>query len=111
MTTLNVDAIVKDLTQQTTVGGSGRAAKTLYGGHEKTLRQTLIVLATGHELAEHDSPGEATLLVLQGRVRLATEDESWEGEKGDLLTIPPARHNLAAITDTVVLLTVAVALT
>ncbi len=36
---------------------SGRAAHTVHGGHDHQLRQTLIALASGHELSEHHSPG------------------------------------------------------
>lgn len=86
---------------------SGRSAVTVFGGREHDLRQTLIALAEGHALGEHESPGEATLQVLQGRVRLSSAEESWEGQVGDLLVIPPARHDLAAVADSVVLLTVA----
>jgi len=87
--------------------GSGRAAITVFGGREHDLRQTLIALVEGRELGEHDAPGEASLLVLTGRVRLRTDDEQWEGDDGDYLVIPPDRHNLEAVTDAVVLLTVA----
>ncbi|MFA6577332.1 MAG: cupin domain-containing protein [Nocardioides sp.] len=86
---------------------SGRSAVTVFGGREHDLRQTLIALAEGHALGEHESPGEATLQVLRGRVRLSSAEEGWEGEAGDLLVIPPARHDVAALTDCVVLLTVA----
>jgi quercetin dioxygenase-like cupin family protein len=86
---------------------SGRSAHTVYGGHEHTLRQTVIALAAGHRLDEHESPGEATLHVLHGRVRLTTEDTSWEGSTGDLLVIPQRRHGLTALEDSAVLLTVA----
>lgn len=86
---------------------SGRAASTLHGGHQHDLRQTLIALVEGTALQEHDSPGEATLQVLRGRVRLRAGDESWEGADGDYLVIPPARHDLTALTDAAVLLTVA----
>jgi quercetin dioxygenase-like cupin family protein len=88
---------------------SGRAAQTVYGGHDHQLRQTVIALAADHELAEHESPGEATLQVLLGTVLLTAGERSWEGGVGDLLVIPPERHALAALSDAAVLLTVAVA--
>jgi quercetin dioxygenase-like cupin family protein len=86
---------------------SGRSARTLYGGAKRTLRQTLLALAAGRRLDDHESPGEATLHVLRGRVRLATAHESCEAGAGDLLMIPPERHNLTAIDDAAVVLTVA----
>lgn len=85
---------------------SGRAAHTVHGGHDHQLRQTLIALASGHDLSEHHSPGQTTLQVLRGHVRLATADDSWEGREGDLLVVPSERHGLQALDDSVILLTV-----
>lgn len=87
--------------------GSGRAAVTIFGGQEHDLRQTLVALAGGRALGEHDSPGEASLQVLRGEVRLHAGAETWEGREGDYVHIPPQRHDLEAVTDAVVLLTVA----
>ena len=86
---------------------SGRSAVTLHGGREHPLRQTLLALAAGHALSEHESPGEATLQVLRGTVTLTTPEETWQGTTGDHLGIPRERHDLTAVEDAVVLLTVA----
>jgi quercetin dioxygenase-like cupin family protein len=57
-------------------------------------------------LDEHESPGEATLQVLAGRVRLNVGEQRWEGAAGDLVSIPPRRHSLDAVEDSAILLTV-----
>lgn len=85
---------------------SGRAAHTIHGGHTHQLRQTVLALLAGHDLSEHDSPGEATLQVLRGSVRLTTGDEAWDGRAGDYVVIPAQRHALHAVEDSVVMLTV-----
>lgn len=87
---------------------SGRSAHTVHGGHARTLRQTLIALAGGQRLDDHESPGDATLQVLHGHVRLVAGADEQDGTTGDLLVIPDARHGLKAVEDSVVLLTVAV---
>ena len=50
--------------------------------------------------------GEATLLVLSGRVELRSNDVMWSGRSGDLLHVPDDRHSLHALEDSAVLLTV-----
>ena len=85
---------------------AGSSATTVYGDHSPGLRQTLIALAAGESLAEHESPGEATLQVLLGRVQMTAGDDTWEGSAGDLAPIPSQRHGLLAVEDAVFLLTV-----
>lgn len=107
MDSTSLTGLGEELLEKARVAGSGRAAVTVHGGREHDLRQTVIALADGRSLGEHEAPGEATLQVLVGRVRLTAGDESWDGSAGDHVVIPPSRHDLAALTDAVVLLTVA----
>jgi quercetin dioxygenase-like cupin family protein len=103
----SLDALVHQQLETARHASAGRSAHTVFGGHEHVLRQTLIALSEGQELAEHENPGEATVHVLHGRVRLVAGADSWEGRRGDLITVPAAPHRLTAISDAAVLLTVA----
>lgn len=107
MEKISLAALARQELAKARSAGSGRSAHTVYGGHEHTLRQTLLALTAGHGLDEHESPGEATLQVLQGRIRLTTAQAGWDGAPGDLLIVPAVRHAVAATEDAVVLLTVA----
>lgn len=106
MESVSLTSLAFDKLAEARQAHSGRAACTIHGGHTHELRQTVLALLAGHDLSEHDSPGEATLLVLQGHVRLTTNGDGWDGEAGDYLAIPPQRHALHAVEDSVVLLTV-----
>jgi quercetin dioxygenase-like cupin family protein len=107
MEKVSLTALTHEQLEQARDVPSRRSATTEYGGHEHTLRQTVIALAAGQSLDEHENPGEATVHVLTGRIRLATGDTAWDGSPGDLIIVPNARHALEAIRDAVVLLTVA----
>ncbi|MGV0838087.1 cupin domain-containing protein [Mycolicibacterium thermoresistibile] len=106
MDKISLTAVARQELASAKAAKSGRSAHTVFGGHHRSLRQTLLALTAGSELAEHDSPGEATLQVLQGRVRLTAGPHGWDGTPGDHLMIPNERHALHAIEDSVVLLTV-----
>jgi quercetin dioxygenase-like cupin family protein len=107
MNKISLDAVAREQREKAAATGSGRAAETVYGGHEKTLRQTVIGLIGGAELTEHENPGDATVFVLAGRVQLKSGETTWDGRDGDLLVVPDARHSLLAVEDSAVLLTVA----
>jgi quercetin dioxygenase-like cupin family protein len=106
MDAMSLSAIGDEQIAAATAARAGRAAHTIYGGRDRALRQTILALASGHGLDDHESPGEATLLVLRGRVRLGTATTSAEAAAGEYLVIPDERHNLEALEDSAVLLTV-----
>jgi quercetin dioxygenase-like cupin family protein len=106
MQKLSLDALAREHLERARASSAGRSAETVFGGHEHRLRQTLVALTSGTMLGDHENPGEATAHVLSGRIRLNADGEGWEGRNGDLIVIPDTRHNLEAIEDSVVLLTV-----
>ncbi len=107
MQRLSLEALARQQMERAKEAGGGHTADTVYGGHEKVLRQTVIGMVAGAQLAEHRNPGEATVQVLLGRVRLIAGDVSWDGRRGDLIIVPPDPHSLEAVEDSAVLLTVA----
>jgi quercetin dioxygenase-like cupin family protein len=106
MRKLSLDAVAREQLRLASENGTKRSARTVFGGHEHVLRQSVIALAEGAVMADHLSPGEATLQVLRGRVRLTAGKDSWEARSGDLLDIPGERQSVEALEPSVVLLTV-----
>jgi quercetin dioxygenase-like cupin family protein len=107
MQTSSLTALAQQHLEVARAAGSGRSAVTVYGGREHDLRQTLIAMTAGAVLGEHEAPGEATLQVIVGEVVLRAEKDEVVAGAGDHLVIPPKRHDLEALADSVVLLTVA----
>lgn len=106
MESVSLTSLAREKLAEARQAHSGRAAHTIHGGHTHELRQTVLALLAGHELSEHDSPGEATLQVLHGHVRLTAGEQTWDGKTGDYVALPPNRHALEAVEDSVVMLTV-----
>ncbi|WP_059013490.1 cupin domain-containing protein [Streptomyces specialis] len=73
--------------------------------HDGPLRQSVIALTEGSELEEHNAPPAASLQVLRGQVRLRTDEGTVDLSAGQVMRVPQARHSLAALSDSVVLLT------
>ncbi|HWU46590.1 MAG TPA: cupin domain-containing protein [Humibacter sp.] len=99
-------AVTRELLRDAAGSTSGRAARTIHGGHGLMLRQTVIALSAGSAMAEHKSPGEASLQVLLGEIVLVTGDTRWQLMAGDFLELPPDPHSIEAVNDAVLLLTV-----
>ncbi|MET0965004.1 MAG: cupin domain-containing protein [Nakamurella sp.] len=107
MQKMSLQALAREQQELAAAASSGRSARTVWGGHERILRQTVIALNANSALSEHENPGEATVQVITGRVRLDAGADHWDGRQGDLLFMPPGRHSLTALENAVVLLTVA----
>jgi quercetin dioxygenase-like cupin family protein len=105
--TVNLDNLAGELLGDAAMQSALRSAHTLPHPVDG-LRQTVIALVAGQELAEHESPGPASLMVLRGSVRLVAGDESQTVGALEISPIPNRRHSLHADEDSVVLLSVAV---
>ncbi|WP_046470225.1 cupin domain-containing protein [Allosalinactinospora lopnorensis] len=106
MRKFSLDALARNHLEQASKASSGRSSSTVFGGHEHILRQTLIALTRGNSLSPHPNPGEATLIVVRGRVRLVAGEDEWEARSGDMLILPQEDHSLEAVEDAAVLLNV-----
>lgn len=102
---VNLIAMQHELLTEAHSATARRAAHTVYHGGA-LLRQTALALLAGAELAEHDSPPEATLQVLTGKIRLIGQEQDWELGTGDLIAIPCERHSVVAVEDSVFLLSI-----
>jgi len=92
MQKISLDALAREHLKRARSVPRGRSAQTVYGGHEHVLRQALMTLVKGRSLAEHENPGEATVLVLRGPVQITAGAGVWQAREGDLLIVPGARH-------------------
>ena len=107
MDTTALPGLSSSLLDEARADSAHRAARTICGGSGHVLRQTAIALLADSTLSDHENPGEATLQVLVGRVRVTWADDAVELDAGEHLVIPQQRHGLVALTDAVVLLTAA----
>ncbi|MHB1064147.1 MAG: cupin domain-containing protein [Georgenia sp.] len=107
MQKISIEALARQQLKAARDAAGTRAADTVFGGHEKVLRQTVVGLVQGTHLGERENHDDATIYVLSGRVRLWAGEVSWEARTGDLLIVPDARHSLEAVEDSALLITVA----
>jgi quercetin dioxygenase-like cupin family protein len=105
MSATSLDTVGNDQLEAARRSSNGRASKTLHHGHR--LHQTLLALTAGTRLAEHQSPGDATVHCLQGRVVLNDGAGGTTVPAGTLANVPARRHDLVAEEDSLVVLTVA----
>jgi quercetin dioxygenase-like cupin family protein len=107
MEVASINALAAEQLAKAMTVGSGRSSVTVYGRSGARLRQTLVALGAGQVMGEHKSPGDASVLCLQGRVLLRAGESQAELGPGALVALPPQRHDLEALEPSVLLLTVA----
>ena len=57
MEKVSLTALAREHLESARAASSGRSAHTIYGGHEHSLRQTVMALTAGSKLDDHESPG------------------------------------------------------
>lgn len=99
----DLSALAAEHLAAATAAPRGRSAQLVT--NDGPLRQSVIALRGGEQIAEHNAPTAATLQVLLGTVRLTGGPQDLELVAGSLAPVPHARHGVDAVTDAVVLLT------
>lgn len=94
--------LAQELLDQARTAANGRAAHLVV--HDGPLRQTVVALAAGTHLPEHNSPPAASMQVIQGRVAV-TAQETDELAQGQIAALTHHRHGVTALEDSVFLLT------
>ncbi|MEU4607355.1 cupin domain-containing protein [Kribbella sp. NPDC023972] len=107
MDVASINELTTDLLAKAAAAESGRSSVTVYSRPGARLRQTLMALAADRVMGEHKSPGDASLLCLQGRVLVHAGDAEVELGPGGMVAVPPQRHDVEALEPSVLLLTVA----
>ncbi len=106
MTTISLTELGAELTQQAEASAHGFATKPVK--REGTVRQVLVGFRAGGVLPEHNNPGEAMALLLEGAVRFTVDgSEVATLQPGDLYTVPLERHTVEASDASIMLLTFA----
>lgn len=106
MSPINLHTLAQTLIDEARSHSSGRQATTFHGSPGGSLSQIVLALVKGRALSEHENPGQATLQVISGRVTISTSAQTYAMDAGDFMVIPLERHDLVAVEDAVVVLTV-----
>lgn len=104
---LDLGAAADDLLAQARTQRAGRAGRTLTPGAGAPLKQSLLALVGGQRLQDHRAPGPTTLLSLRGTAVLRWDSEAVTLSEGVWVSCPTQTHALEAVSDAVLLITVA----
>ena len=108
MTHISLIALAGELQPEAEASSTGIARRLVK--QDGAFTQLAIRLSAGGSLPDHENPGEATLLVLEGVVRFVEVGSGTVHElrTGDLFTVPNARHRVEADEESLLLLNFAV---
>jgi quercetin dioxygenase-like cupin family protein len=99
-------AVDRELRSDDAYPRDGHTARTLV--REPAMRIVLVVMRAGARIAEHRAQEITSIHVLTGRVRLALTDRTVDLPAGRVLVIgPDLRHDVEALADSTLLLTLA----
>jgi quercetin dioxygenase-like cupin family protein len=99
----DVAALTEEYATAASSAPHGRSAELVL--KDGPLRQSVLGLAEGAELAEHDSPPAGSVLVLKGSIEIVSGTETLTLETGMLAEVPRERHSVRAVVDSAFLLT------
>lgn len=104
MVTIGLPSFIKQIKQETAWKERDRNAITLYKTNGMSI--VLVALHAGAEMKTHTADGIISLQIIEGRMKFNAGDRFVELDKGEMLTLHKGiPHNVAAIEETVFLLT------
>lgn len=88
-------------------GLAGRRRNSENLARESGVSVVMMAMDAGDTLAAHSAPGVVSIHVLQGRATVSSADRTFDLTQGEMLLFQPAIvHDLRAVEQTVILLTV-----
>lgn len=99
----DIAALTEEYVEAASSSPHGRSAELVL--QDGPLRQSVLGLAEGAELAEHDAPPAASVLVLKGSIEIVSASGTIALETGMITEVPRERHSVRAVVASAFLLT------
>ena len=106
MVQIYLETFMEQIKQEATWKNSDRNAVTVFKSDKMTI--VVIALHSGAKMKKHTAPGMISVQVLEGRMEFATDVQTAELSKGQMLALHEGiPHSVTAIEETTFLLTIA----